>query len=126
MVWLKRIIALVIILGIYPGYRFYQDRQHQQRVDEAERYALITARVWVATATMRDEPAEFIAWRDSLLDSTGISKDEIDIYMSRYEENPESYDVFARLVNAYVDSLIREATGVELPPVDSSAVEPNQ
>jgi len=120
LLWLKRLIFFVLLLVIVFGYLLYDRISTERQLQQAVRHALVTAQVWVATAKFRDEPEKFLVYRDSLLSACSLTKEHIRDYLDRYENHPEKYDIFANLVNQYVDSLsaiemelLHEDTAVE-------------
>ena len=70
--------------------------------------ALVTAQVWVGSAEYRQDPARYLAWRDSLLEAEGLSADSLQVYLRRYQDHPAGYEDYTRLVSYYVDSIIQE------------------
>jgi len=115
--WVRRLILLMIILGIWPAYRLGDYVITQRHVRQAREQALVTAKVWVATATFRKKPARFARYRDSLIAAHGLSREQMSEYLHLYEDHPEDYDLFARLVKQYVDSLCPEFSSSDtLPP----------
>jgi len=87
--------------GIY----YYIEWREAEAVRQAELHADITARVWMASAYYRNNPDLFHKFRDSLLARRNVTKDQVDLYLKRYEEEPEKYLLYAQLVKRKVDSL---------------------
>ena len=109
LVWVRRLIPLVIIAVLYGGYTLWDDWRIQSRADEMKRTALLTARVWVGTASFAGEPDRFILWRDSLLAAEGVTLEDMHEFLDRYRHPQDQYLEFARLVKLEVDSLAKEA-----------------
>jgi hypothetical protein len=101
----KRIIILIIVVLIAAAYPIYHRLKSAHRLELAQKYALVTAQVWVATAEYRKDPDRFLAYRDSLLQAHSVSSEELEKYLKQYESHPEDYDLFTRLVQIYIDSL---------------------
>lgn len=92
------------------AYTKYQQHTAERFYDDAERYALVTAQVWLASAEYRDDPQQFLNFRDSLLEATGLSLEKVDEYLRKYSKRPETYTPYLRLVKQYVDSLTQPMT----------------
>ncbi len=107
MVWFKRLLPILIIGGAWIGYQQWQIYVEKKKDSEEQRIAQVTAQVWVATATWRDDPESYIAYRDSLLQASDVSVESLYEYLERYERRPEQYLPFALKVSRYVDSLAR-------------------
>lgn len=112
MIWLKRLLPLVLIVGGWFAWSQYQEYTAERYYRDAERYALVTAQVWLASAEYRDDPHQFVIYRDSLLEAAGLSVETIDQYIKMYSSRPEAYTPYVRLVKKYIDSLSQ-------PPADS-------
>lgn len=110
MIWLKRLLPLVLIVAGWMAYTKYQQHTTERFYDDAERYALVTAQVWLASAEYRDDPQQFLNFRDSLLEATGLSLEKVDEYLRKYSKRPETYTPYLRLVKQYVDSLTQPMT----------------
>ncbi len=72
-VWVKRLLPFVLIVAIWFGYDWYSTRREALMLAEEHRYALATARVWVATARFRLDEKGYLQYRDSLLAAEGLS-----------------------------------------------------
>ena len=104
-IWIKRLAPFVLIALLWFGYSQYS-RLRTNRAHESElRMAEVTARLWIATAVYRDSSPEYIAYRDSLLDTYHMSLKQAEDYKRRYEDHPEMYYDFATRVTELVDSL---------------------
>ena len=131
---MKRTIAIIVALAAILVAWNYGSFIESRRTADAERYADITARVWVASAIHRSDPDRYVAVRDSLLSASGVTRAELDQFVQKYEEEPEAYREFAQLASQYVDSLtaielellkqradsLREADSVATAPTDQS------
>jgi hypothetical protein len=91
---------------IVAGYLYYNKYKASQKEQLAQKYALITAQSWLATARFKDEPEEYLVFRDSLLKSHNVSTADIESFFSEHEEKSEKYVGFAGLVKFYIDSLV--------------------
>lgn len=104
--WLRRYgILLVIVLAIagwFAWNRVRADRLAEQR----ERYAQVVARLWVGGATLREEPAAWKDYRDSIIEKYAVTPERLKTYASRYEKKPEKYLPFVERVQELVDSLV--------------------
>ncbi|MBD3257269.1 hypothetical protein GF377_02460 [candidate division GN15 bacterium] len=105
MVWVKRLLPLVVIAVGYFGYTLWHDWYTSSRAEELDRTALITARVWVGTARYAGDQDRFLTWRDSLLEAQGITVEEAEEFLERYQREEEQFLEFAQRVKTYVDSL---------------------
>jgi len=105
LLWVKRLVLFILLVAIVFGYLLYHGISAKRQYQQVQRYALITAQVWIATAEFRSEPERFMAYRDSLLTAHSLSKERIRNYFEQYKNHPERYDLFTRLVKQYVDSL---------------------
>jgi len=128
LIWLKRLLPLILIGLGWLGYTQYQEYRVRRFYDDAERYALVTAQVWLASAKYRDHQQQFLSFRDSLLEAAGLSPEKIDEYLRRYAARPETYTPYLRLVKKYVDSLSGSSAdtpddSLPLEPVDSTMIE---
>jgi len=107
LVWFKRLLPIIVIAAAWFGYQQWQLHTDKKRNLEEQRIALVTAQVWVATATNRNDPERYLAYRDSLLQASGVTFEALYDYLERYEKRPEQYLPFALKVSRYVDSLAR-------------------
>jgi hypothetical protein len=107
-VWTKRIVAIAVIAAIVLGYRWYRDWSSVQAENMADRYALVTAHVWVASVQYRNNPGRFMELRDSILASENLSNEKMFEYLDIYRKRPEKYKYFTERVNQLVDSLLGE------------------
>lgn len=113
MIWLKRILPLVLIVGGWHLYTMYTENRLAEDERMAQEYALVTAQVWLATAVYRDDNAEFLRARDSLFAAAGLTMDELESYLQEHRSRPEFYTPYVRLIKTYFDSLTK-------PPADST------
>lgn len=120
MIWLKRLLPIVLIGLAILGYRFWDQQRETRATERTENMARTTAEVWVAAAEFHDEPEAFLSWRDSVLALKGLSKEEMQKYLDRYEKKSEEYLRFTRLVSYYVDSIVAVSEGREPPSRDST------
>ena len=114
--WLS---LIIIVLAIWPGYRLYKRCTAERQYQEAEKHAIAAAHVWVASATLRDDPAAFLAFRDSVLSAEGLSSSQMTDYIAAFNDRPEDIGLFAELVRSYIDSLYAEPS---IALEDTSAV----
>ncbi|RKX24092.1 MAG: hypothetical protein DRP45_08975 [Candidatus Zixiibacteriota bacterium] len=105
MIWLKRFIPFAVILLGWFGYAFVSDFLASERESQTDRTALITARVWIATAEYQDDPDGFIQYRDSLLEAEDITPDQLFAWLEQYKGRPERSLQFTQRIQHYVDSL---------------------
>ncbi len=107
MVWFKRLLPILIIAAAWFGYQQWQVYTDKKRNREEQRIALVTAQVWVATATYQYDSERYLVYRDSLLQVNDVTVEALYKYLERYENKPEQYLPFALRVSRYVDSLAR-------------------
>jgi len=119
LLWVRRLILFILLLVIVLGYPIYKRTTAERQREQAAKHALATAQVWIASAKFRHDPERFTAYRDSVLEACHLSRERIQDYLSRYKNHPEEYDLFAKLVSQYLDSL--SAIEVELLQVDTTA-----
>ncbi len=106
MIWLKRIAPFVLIAVLYFGNIYYTEMQAEKKKAEEKRYALITALAWVGSLKHRDEPNDYLCFRDSLLEEHNLTNDSLKIFMQSYENHAEDLGKTAAYIKAYVDSLL--------------------
>jgi hypothetical protein len=106
LVWIRRVVFLLLIIIIVSGYYVITRTGSYVGRKEADKYANITARIWVATARFNDNPEQYRQYRDSLLKAENITKEELNDYLREYERAPEKYLMFITAVNFKVDSMI--------------------
>ncbi len=123
MIWLKRLLPLVLIVAGWMAYTRYQQHTAERFYEDAERYALVTAQVWLASAEYRDDPQQFLIFRDSLLEAAGLSLEKVDEYLRKYSSRPETYTPYVRLVKQHVDSLTELMTDSLSKPGRSRAID---
>jgi len=116
LLWVKRLVPFILMVAVVLGYFLYHDISAKRQYQQVQRYALVTAQVWIATAKFRSEPERFIAYRDSLLKVHSLSEERMQNYLEQYKKHPERYDLFTRLVKQYVDSL----SAIKILPLEDS------
>lgn len=107
LVWFKRILFLSVIAVVVAGLFAWSPYMEARKKAAAEKYAPVTARVWVASALYRNDPDRFIACRDSLLEAEGVSAEQLQEYIADYAKSPEQYKLFTHLAKRMVDSLVQ-------------------
>ncbi len=105
MFWFKRLLLVAAIIGLLSAYSIYGKYKTAKNEELSQKYALVTAQSWLATAKFKDEPEKYIAFRDSLLAAQNITTVEIESFLSEYKEEAEKYIGYAGFVKFYVDSL---------------------
>lgn len=113
MIWIKRISPFVIIGLLFVAYHLYTSAVEKREQDLQDRYALITAQVWVASAVYRESPNLFRAYRDSLLTANNVTTDSIEGFIASYQSTPEQLTPFTKTVKELVDSLIDVADSLK-------------
>lgn len=106
-VWVKRLVPLVLLAALWSGYRAWQSWQESARLAEADRLGSVVAEVWIGTAKYRNDPARYIAWRDSLLKAHGVTREELQAYVAKHADETKEYYDFSMIVARKVDSLYR-------------------
>ncbi|MBN1212648.1 MAG: hypothetical protein JXA92_08735 [candidate division Zixibacteria bacterium] len=114
-IWVKRLIPLLVIGGAILGYNYYDKITEAKRLLQDEQKALITAKVWVASAVYRENPDRFKTYRDSLLKIYNISESEMTDFLKAYGDKTEHFNNFTWLVQQFVDSL----TELDYPQSDT-------
>lgn len=120
MIWLKRAAPFVMAVVLWFGGKWYMDRGERVEKETTDRYALVTAQVWVARARFRNDSTQFLAYRDSLLAAETVSIDEIREFGRIYEEEAEVYHKFSKKVSRCVDSLVRIEDSLRVAAVADS------
>ena len=120
MVWIKRLFFALGIIIVLSGHFVWNKFTDYREQKQARKFAMITAQTWIAGAKFNYKAEEYLQYRDSLLKSEKITKEEINEYLSEYQKAPEKYIYFATLVSYYVDSLAAvEDTLLKVNPVQS-------
>ena len=107
MIWLKRIAPFLLIAILYFGNSYYQNMQSAKEKADEKRYALITAQAWVGSMKHRNEPNEYICFRDSLLEEHNLTNDSLKLFVESYQNKAENLGEMAALIKSYVDSLLK-------------------
>lgn len=110
-IWFRRLWPLVVIIGAIVAYDYYSKQRAALEVRRENQMALITAKLWVASAIYRHDTTRYDEYRDSILTATGLQRQHIELYMERYRGEDVDPSTFATLVKAKIDSLIRMETG---------------
>ncbi len=97
---------MAAIIGLLSAYLIYGKYKAAKNAELSQKYALITAQSWLATAKFKDDPEKYIAFRESLLTGQKTTIDEIESFLSEYKEEAEKYVGYAGFVKFYVDSLV--------------------
>lgn len=105
LIWLKRALPLVVIALIWPGYTAWDRITTANREREESRLALVTAQVWIATAKYRYDQERYLEYRDSLLESADVLREQVFAFLEGREDQPEEMLPFAQKVQRLVDSL---------------------
>lgn len=87
----------------YLGY-IRAEKEKRARIED--RYALVTAQIWVASAKHRANPEEFLRVRDSLLEADSLTSDDLRAFVAADSGQAEKLTPFMSLVQQYVDSLM--------------------
>lgn len=122
----KFIVVIVLLVAVGSAWWYLEHKKEQDRM-LLEKRALATAQLWIGAAQLGDKEAKFVAFRDSLLAANGISREEMNDYLEKYESEPEDYFDFTGLVGTYVDSLVKiekKRISDSLAVLDSLRAEP--
>ena len=106
MIWLKRIAPFVLIAVLWFSYSWYTEQQRSEIRSENNKYALLTAKTWIASVKYRENPEKFLAYRDSLLTAENASVELVKEYVERYRTQSEYIENFSNEVKECVDSLM--------------------
>jgi hypothetical protein len=106
LLWFKRILPIALILIGWFGYQWYNEYQLSKIIEAEEKYAEVTALIWVASAKYRNDQTIFVEYRDSVLTEFNITAEDISSYIDKYESNPEFLGPLANLISEKVDSLV--------------------
>jgi len=121
-IWIKRASPFVLIALAWFAWQLYSTEQTREFEEQQQKYALVTAQVWVASATYRNNPDSFLSYRDSLLHSNDLTTDSLDRLLDYNRSEPEMLTPFARMVKAAVDSLVAIEDSIP-DPADQTAVD---
>jgi len=121
-IWIKRASPFVLIALAWFVWQSYTTEQTRKFEEQQQKYALVTAQVWVASATYRNNPDSFLSYRDSLLNANSLTTDSLDRFLEDYSSEPETLTPFARMVKAAVDSLVAIEDSIP-DPADQTAVD---
>ena len=97
---------MAAIIGLLSAYLIYGKYKAAKNQALSQKYALVTAQSWLATAKFKDQPEKYIAFRESLLAAQNITTVEIESFLSEYKDEAEKYIGYAGFVKFYVDSLV--------------------
>lgn len=106
MIWLKRLLPFAILIAIVLSVHLLRLHEISAKAQLEKKYADVAARVWVGSATYRDNQDRFKQYRDSILKANGITIDEMYKFIKRHKEAPEAIDQFAYKLKASVDSMV--------------------
>jgi hypothetical protein len=104
-IWLKRLAPFALAFLIWFGWRHASDYRENLRLEGERKMAIVTARLWIASARFRDSSEVYLAYRDSLLGAHDLHLEQFQAYANRYSEEPEKFEQFTGLVSTMVDSL---------------------
>ncbi len=123
-VWVKRFAPIVLVAVFWFGYRWWAGLNAASEEAQLQRISQAVAQIWIGSATYRDQPERFLAFRDSLLKADEISQAEIDRYVKNREANPDDSYLFSQTVSRKVDSMYRiiDSTLRANRPPDTSTV----
>ena len=105
LIWLKRISPLLVAAVLWFGYSFWSDYRDARNQAEDERLSLAVAKIWIATALYRDNPARYAEFRDSVLNANDLTQDDLFDYVRKYNGEEEEILSFTQMVKHKVDSL---------------------
>jgi hypothetical protein len=105
LIWIKRLSPIIVIVLLWQGYGWYNRIQTERQEQLDHKHALATAHIWLATARFRDNPEQYVVFRDSVLSASGLSTEQMFAYLERNRDHPEKYHPFSEAVKTYVDSL---------------------
>ncbi len=115
LIWFKRFLPILLILVGWLAWKGITNSQQEKATAIDSRYALVTAQVWLASATYRSDPAAFLAYRDSLMHANNIAPEEMFRHLEVFQNDLNRELAFSQLVSRTVDSLMK------IPkPVDST------
>lgn len=106
MLWIKRLLPFVIIIGGWFGYDYYINQQLVKQQILEEKYASVTALVWVASAKYRTDPEQFTHYRDSVLNVYNTDNQKVEQYIKQFEKSPEAMGPLTNLIKVKIDSLL--------------------
>ncbi len=121
---LIRIIAVLILIGLVVAGYFYLTDLHQKRIDESNRkYVNVIAETALAAEIHRLDSEAFFAARDSILDTYGVTLDEMLAVKEHYHGDIADWDRFWDAVIAVTDSLVAIQDSLRAAKADSAAAD---
>ena len=109
MIWFKRLLPILAILLAWFGWKTYSASRAEKAATLDLRNATVTAQVWIASAKLRSDPQNFLAYRDSLLSANNITTEEMFRYLDLFEHDLDRQSTFSQLVSKKIDSMVRVA-----------------
>ncbi len=120
MIWFKRIIPFVVLIGGWFAYQEYNVWSIQKVASEDEIMAQATARIWVAAGEFRNEPERYLEYRDSILTSNGLTLGKMTALIKRCESDPAGLFPFTQSVYDLVDSISRVSDSISRAKIADS------
>ncbi len=106
-IWFRRLalpVLVLLMIGGYFGVSSYLDEKSYQTDCEM---ALVTVKLWLAGARLRETPESYLDYRDSLLSAHDLTLDQVTQYADQYSDQPEKYYRFAAIMSQMTDSLFK-------------------
>lgn len=121
LIWFKRFLPILLILVGWLAWKGITNSQKEKATAIDSRYALVTAQVWLASATYRSDPAAFLAYRDSLMHANNIAPEEMFRHLEVFQTDLNRELAFSQLVSHAVDSLMKAGAAKSVTPAADSS-----
>ena len=110
---------MVIIAALLVAYWRYSDYRAAEKTAYEHKMALATAQVWIASATFRNDPDQFLQARDSILAACSLTVYDVNSFVELNIDQPEKLQRYTTLMQEYVDSLLDLQDSLRVAAADS-------
>ena len=129
-IWIKRFLPLVVLLAVWQGWDAYDQHQLKQELAVDKRMAAATVYMYLGATKFRADSLAYIDYRDSVLESMGVTPEELRQYAEGDSLDPIRYKRYVKLLGEMGDSLYRvedsirkaaDTTNIDTALIDSLA-----
>lgn len=96
---------MIIVAGGIWAFRDYRATRAAEIEAEDRAIAEVVSQVWLAGAEFRNNPERFLQFRDSLMESAGLTKTKLLDYVTRVDD-PGRRAEFVTVLSQAIDSLV--------------------
>ena len=107
LVWIKRVLPLIVIVGIWFGWESYQKARIERENAYDARIAAATAQLYVGAVKFRADSLGYIGYRDSVLGSFELTSADLNAYATGDGIDPYRYKNYVDYLGKMIDSLYR-------------------